>query len=240
MRPMKRSLLLTSVVLASVLFGATGALAGTLYVDLNSGNPQSPFADWSTAATNIQDAVDAAAASDTIVVTNGIYASGGRTMSDTTTNRLAINKVVTVVSVNGPQFTVIQGHKVPGTTNGIAAIRCVSLVAGASLSGFTLTNGATRVGAFSGGGAWGASTAPVISNCWIVGNSAASYGGGASAATLVDCVVSNNWAGNGGGTCNTVLTNCALSGNTATSAPAPGPEGCGRRPARRGGARRRA
>ena len=142
----------TSAFLATVLFGATGALAGTLYVDLNSANPQSPFADWSTAATNIQDAVDAAAASDTIVVTNGIYATGGRTMSDTTTNRLAINKVVTVVSVNGPQFTVIKGYQVPGTTNGIAAVRCVSLAAGASLSGFTLANGATRTGAFYGAG----------------------------------------------------------------------------------------
>ena len=40
------------------------APAATLYVDLNSTNPVPPYADWSTAATDIQSAVDASSDGD--------------------------------------------------------------------------------------------------------------------------------------------------------------------------------
>ena len=48
------------------------------YVDQGTPAPLWPYASWATAATNIQDAVDAAVDGDTVVVTNGgrIYASG--------------------------------------------------------------------------------------------------------------------------------------------------------------------
>jgi len=114
----------------------------TRYVDAASTNPTPPYSNWSTAARVIQDAVDAAAPGDEIVVTNGLYSTGGRAVgTNLLGNRVAMDKPLTLRSVNGPQFTVIQGCQVPGTTNGDGAIRCVYLAAGASLSGFTLNHG---------------------------------------------------------------------------------------------------
>jgi PKD repeat protein len=74
------------------------AVQPVLYVAAASTNPQPPYTSWDTAARNIQDAVDTTVAGAEILVTNGVYAEG-----------VAVTNPLTLLSVNGPQFTVING-----------------------------------------------------------------------------------------------------------------------------------
>ncbi len=69
--------------------------------DLNNQMPTAPYTNWATAATTIQDAVDAAMGKDTVLVTNGVYASGGRAAFGTTTNRVAITRSITTLVLAG-------------------------------------------------------------------------------------------------------------------------------------------
>jgi hypothetical protein len=196
-----------------------------LLVWQGSPSPAPPFATWVTAATNIQDAVDAALTGDEIVVTNGVYATGGRAVYGTMTNRVAVDKPLTVRSVNGPEFTIIQGYQLPGTTNGDGAIRCVYLANSASLSGFTLTDGATRSAGDwreqGGGGLWCESTNAMVSDCVVARNAASYEAGGVYGGTLNNCTISGNSAagsyGRGGGAAKATLNNCTLTGNSASS-----------------------
>ena len=206
------------------LASAGSVLAAVRYVDVNSTNATLPYISWATAATNIQDVVDAAVAGDEIVVTNGIYATGGRAVDGTMTNRVAVDKPLTLRSVNGPQFTIIQGDQVPDFINGDGAVRCVYLANGTSLSGFTLTNGAT-LGPYghptnresSGGGLWCESTSAAAWNCVLAGNSALD-GGGAYGGTLNNCTLSSNVAHYyGGAAASSTLNNCTLTGNRASN-----------------------
>src|SRR5512136_1363654 len=108
------------------------APAATNYVWQDSPSPGPPYATWATAAHTIQDAVDVAQPGDTVLVTNGFYAAGGRVVgTNLLLNRVAVDKPLRLQSANGPEVTVIQGHQVPGTTNGEGAIRCVYLASGA-------------------------------------------------------------------------------------------------------------
>jgi hypothetical protein len=218
----------TAILLAILAFNASATVR---YVDINNVNPMPPYTDWATAAVSIQDAIDLADSGDQILVTNGVYETGGRVVYGAMTNRVVVDKPITVLSVNGPAATAIRGYQVPGYTNGDAAIRCVYLTNGASLSGFTLVGGATReAGDFSceqsGGGVWCASRDAVISNCILTGNAAYYNGGGAFSGTLDLCALTSNSVcyyfeynlNGGGGAFSSTLNNCTLTGNISSCA----------------------
>jgi hypothetical protein len=200
---------------------------GLYYVAAGNPNPLAPYTSWATAATNIQDAVDVAATGGTIVVTNGTYAAGGRPVgANLPGNRVAVDKPLALLSANGPASTIIDGR----------GFRCLYLAVGATLSGFTLTNGFADVG----GGVWCALPSVVVSNCLIGGCLASFEGGGAYGGTLYNCTLISNQVGSatfsevtweydvlfdigrffetyayGGGAAGSTLNNCTLIGNSA-------------------------
>ena len=191
-------------------------LASPIHYVSPIGKAVSPYTNWATAATNIQAAIDAAVDGDIVLVTNGVYNTGGRPANGSLTNRVAITKAITVRSVNGPEVTLIEG----AGPQGDAAIRCVYLGANAALIGFMLTNGHTRMMLSNSDGHGGGifcEPSTVLSNCVLSGNSAYSLGGGSFGGTLNNCTLSGNSTvgGSGGGSSGGTLYNCTLTGNSA-------------------------
>src|SRR6266481_5505226 len=182
---------------AVATFVMAHASAAVLHVDMNSPNPQPPYSDWTTAATNIQDAVDAGSDGDLVLVTNGLYQTGGRVVYGALTNRVAVTKALTLQSVNGPNFTTICGNNQVNFPS--VNVRCIYLTNASVLSGFTLTNGGTLIYSSpqedDGAGVWCESTTALISNCVITGSSAFVNGGGAYSGSLANCTLMGNSAG---------------------------------------------
>jgi hypothetical protein len=206
---------------ALLLASGASALAEVCYVDVNCTNATPPYTNWTTAARSIYAAMDAAVAGDEIVVTNGHYAA------------MAVYKPLNIRSVNGPQFTIIDGG---------GWRRCVELPNGASLSGFTLTNGLTHYYGppyyYAGAGVACYVGNAAVSNCVITGNRVLGdnvytmevLGGGAYGVTLNNCTLTGNSVSaildsvaggaffieaKGGGAAYCTLNNCTLSGNSA-------------------------
>lgn len=190
--------------------------ATTRYVWRNNPNTPVPPYDggWASAATNIQEALDVAVDGDTVLVTNGVYNTGGRVAPGDTLlkTRASVTNAVTLVSVNGPEVTLIVGQPAVSANGlGDTAVRGVYLPTNSVLSGFTVTNGFTRTttsattASYVGGGIRCEGVGSLVTNCVVVGNSAATRGGGIYQGTIIGCdiitnvvVVSHANAGGGG------------------------------------------
>jgi len=184
----------------TALLGLSHVSADTRFVCSQSTNPVPPFTNWATATGNLQQAVDAAAAGDDVVVTNGIYGA------------VKVDKPLVLRSVNGPQVTIIDPAR---------QSRCAYLTNGTSMAGFWLRHGAADV---FGGGVFCASSDVFLTNCMITDNSVFTYsngvpmgnGGGVYGGTLYNCLVASNSAAiSGGGATASTLYNCTVTGNHA-------------------------
>ncbi|MCO5052754.1 MAG: PKD domain-containing protein [Verrucomicrobiae bacterium] len=224
---------LLSLILAGL--GTTTAWTAQRYVSLTGGHV-APFTDWANAATNIQDAIDVSSDGDVVWVTNGVYNTGGKLtppqpppspnlppVTSMLTNRVTVDKAITVQSVNGAEATIIQGYWQPGITNGPMAIRCAWLTNGATLRGFTLRGGATLSGGLnfdmSGGGVFCTSSNDTfVLDCIITDNVAFRIGGGVYSGFLNCCVIAQNTvrfrpAISPGAVQGAVLNNCLITEN---------------------------
>ena len=179
-----------------VLVFALPALA-TRYVSTTGGN-QAPYDTWARAARDIQTAVNAAGAGETILVNNGEY-------NITASISLENNKILR--SVNGRSVTTIRANH---------AVRCVGIYYG-TLDGFSLRDGRS---AHSDGAGVIINTAGTVRNCDIRECSAGLSGGGVAlinGGLVEDCLIYDNHSDdpgggvsiNGGGT----VRNCAINSN---------------------------
>lgn len=235
----------TLVPMLGLLFLAapTGARADDHYVAQGNQTPSHPYESWTTAASNIQDAISAAAAGDTVWVSNGVYATGGVTncpVNNDLTNRVAITNAITVCSANNdPEKTIIKGA---GPYGSAAAVRCVYMAANTKLIGFTLTNGCTyglinELNGY-GGGVNSPNTTAIISNCIFANNYAFHRAGvnrgtvynsrfygnvaqgnaAAGEGVMYDSLMVGNRGNYGGATYNGTFYNCTFISNEAAQA----------------------
>ena len=142
-----------------------------------------------------------------MIVTNGMYATGITAAPFTQSlNRIVATNAITVLSVNGPRVT---------TLDGACEVRCAYLGNGTVLSGFTLTNG-TASGSGYGGGVY--AMGAVVSNCVVCNSYASSGGGGAYGGSFYNCQLIGNSAYYGGGLYRPgALTSCTIGNNYSST-----------------------
>ena len=162
-----------------IAFAAMAANAA-MHVAPTSGAPAFPYDTWRNAATNVQDAVDAACGGVTIVVSNGAYAISAP---------ITIAKGVTLRGLTGnPEDVVFANDN---------AERLLYLHhADAVAAGFVLEGGSRKVW---GQGAYIDAAGGTVSNCVVRGCTASGSGGYASAVyvgsaygLVTHCAVTNN------------------------------------------------
>ncbi|MCX6991516.1 MAG: right-handed parallel beta-helix repeat-containing protein [Kiritimatiellaeota bacterium] len=214
----------------ALTLAAPWASATNYYVVTSSQQPSPtpPWTNWGWAHTNLIEVIAAARNDDTVYVTNNaVYKL---------TNQITVSYAITVRSwgpdgIMDPTNTILVGNY-PTTTNRHFQLNN----SGATLAGFTLTNGwgAPDTNTVSGGSIYLQSG--IVTNCIIMRNYALctntlymSYGGGgilmdgSGNGGVWNCTISSNVVGrNGGGIFiksggSWRIANCTISGNSTTA-----------------------
>ncbi|MFA7158372.1 MAG: right-handed parallel beta-helix repeat-containing protein [Kiritimatiellia bacterium] len=209
----------SALLAAAAVFILPCALADDHYAARNGQTPIAPYTTWVTAASSIQDAVNAATTNDTVWVGPGRYTVPTNSVFYIGTNVVYIDKPLTLRGSSGSYSdTIIDGS---GTNRGVAAVYRTS-VAGTRIviDGLTVSNCfATN----SGGGilfdSFDYALAGVVQNCNVSDNTVAwgsnsyiwlppaSRGGGI-------CSYSRQMSN---GTAQLILSNCVVRNNKALS-----------------------
>ncbi len=194
------------------------ALADDHYAAQNGQTPADPYTSWMTAASNIQDAVNAATVDDTVWVGAGRYRVPTNAVDYIGTNVVYINKTLTLRSSNSvPETTIIDGG---GANRGVAVYYASFILDGLTISNCYATN--------MGGGLLFnadniATRSGVVQNCIISGNTVAWGANSGSTADPLRGSAGSRGAGIGAYSftvsLNLTVTNCVISGNTALSGP---------------------
>lgn len=170
----------------------------------------------------VQDAIDAAADGDTVLVHDGTYVE----------NINFKGRAITVKSMNGAEKTIIDGSQPIDPNRGSVVIFANGEVNDSVLDGFTITGGtgtdSTGNGWPNGGGIYCRNSSPVIRNCMISNNNAENGGGVNSqtlnlpyrhSLTIENCLIYNNKANMGGGVTGSgvdfVIMNSSINNNSA-------------------------
>ena len=181
------------------------------YVAQNGQTPGGPYTSWATAASNIQEAVDAATTNDTVVVGAGRYLLPPNPTNYWGSNIVFINKPMTIRGSNGlPESTIIDGE---GKYRGILAFYQQTTTNLFVIEGFTITNchGTNNGGGvifYSNNSASVGLFNSVLKNCIIVNNTAGGQWAGGVGAGVYGTQPQGNWP-------NYLITNCVINFNRA-------------------------
>ncbi len=205
-----RRLCLVAVLLLGIAAGISVSRANTAYVvppETPGHSTNYPYASWASAATNIQTAINAAAAEgySHVLVATGVYRLAGP---------LSLNQPLTVRSDNAGV-----SDRANTVINGQALGRCLVMNhAEAIFAGFTITSGKVTGVNTHGGGVQ--LTAGTLTNCVVTGCSSSRRAGGIyadGASRIADCLVAGNTTGtNGAGIYaldNVIITRSVISNN---------------------------
>jgi hypothetical protein len=159
-----------------------------------------PFLSASGGATNLQAAVDAASAGDTIEVRPGTYAADAEVL---------VAKPITVQSADGPEQTIVTGS---------GSHRVLRVASPALVRGLTVTNGFLASGNGAGLHIEGGAT---VQQCRVTGNATYDYGGGVffagpgmlESSTVIGNRATNDQGGGVYGRAGVTLRSCLIVSN---------------------------